>query len=469
MQTFLIFSAAAFAHIPATHLVTPDMDWCAVLSDVPSGDYVLLEPGDYYGPCDAVGAEIDKPGEVTVLQSSQPYDRARMHPGPEGYVIRASGQWLYFFTLDFSGLGPDEVGIDFQGGETFWVRYCDFTGLEGTAIRAAADVHRLIVSDNEFVGSGTAVSLGCPGGGCIVDDYEVMLNRMEGLEQGILANKGSWGYVGDNVITGGVRGAKLAAGAELTEVLGNLFGGSEQALELTGGGALTAVNNVVLGGLMVGATDDHQLIGNTLLAAPKGSALVVDGLGGSGNALVSNAVEGLLPDLPGGVEDGGNVGCPKPADCWVDAAGWDVFPQPGSLLRDAGAAHDELTGDWCSRSRGTPPTAGAFEGVGSLGPGPLEPLFKNAYDCTLEDEPTDTGTPGTTPTTPTTGTGSTPTDTGPGGTTVDTDDTEPELSDTACEDCPGGKNGGGGCGCAAPTGSGGAAWLVSLLWHARRR
>ncbi|MEZ4241465.1 MAG: hypothetical protein R3F59_36010 [Myxococcota bacterium] len=422
-------AAAAQAHVPVLYFAGPDDDWCGVFNASEGSDVIMLDPGEYRGPCVLHANLSNVPGEQTTLQSLDPLDPAVFVGSDADYVLHVEGESLLLLELSFrdvpAGIDPVRIG----GIREIAVRRSWFSGGDAGVVQLPGVVEGLAVSDTQFVDVGRAVTVGC-GGACEAERVDVsqnlVLGGLRGLEVG-----GTGGLVLDNVLSGVGEGIAIvgAAGGEV-EVAGNLVDATGAAIRVDGGALVRA--NVVLGAPALAATGpDVRLEGNTAVIADD------QGLDLHGVALVNTAVLGPAPALAGDVEAVATVACD--AACFVDAAGWDFFPAAGSPLRGAGVG--PAGRDWCDRVRAEPPSVGAVEAFGERSFGPLAATFKADIDCALPDgEPTGTTTAGTTP-------------------TVDTAPPPDPPADEAVDPE--------GCGCAGDRAGG--AWAAVLAWLLLRR
>lgn len=341
----LFGTGPAAAHPVNTYVLGPDDDWCAFIDEAwAGGDLILLEPGDYVGPCTIEGKPPQEPEETTTIQSLDTTNPARfLHDGAADHVLRITGEHVALYALVFEGVpeGVDAVRVE-GSGTRYWARLNTFRDVAGTAFRAVSG-HGVRLRDTRFERvTGAPVVFGCEGGGCPVEDLMLAGNLFDGAS-GAVIHPDAWGLVSDNI------GADLAApglvyagsgGPGVVE--GNLLVGDE-VLVVSSSGALVR-NNVLVGHVRaVGAVD---LLGNSLLGEVEPGAGRFEG----------NAVLGPLP-----AEGAGNVACAAAEDCWIDAAAWDFRPvEDGPLVR-AGVVRPELALDFCGSERPSPPDAGALQ------------------------------------------------------------------------------------------------------------
>ncbi len=365
----LLLAATAQGHVPEVFITTADEDWCAVIESAAGGDYVLLEPGDYTGPCDVVSKVSDPPGEVTIVQSLDPTQPARMlHDGSSPYIISLAGDVGLLLDLDFGEVPDDVVAVELREGANLGVRNGRFGGA-GTAVRQVANIGIVGLRDSHYVAAtGVALDLGCEGA-CAPDTVEISNNLVDGGAPRFRVHAASVDVVDNTAL----------------DVSGALF-------QLTiGGGTVTAntldadVPLVVVGPAVVSSNllfgevsiDGAQFVGNTLV----GSLTVLSG------EQDHNAMVGGLP----GPTD---VACDD--DCFVGFAARDLYPAADGPLVQQGEG-PAIERDWCGRERARAPAVGAFAFVGAGGsPGPATTEFKSRVDCRLKDvpEPVETGDTG---------------------------------------------------------------------------
>lgn len=457
----LLSTTLAWAHVPELYVVGPEDDWCRMIDDAQTGDIVMLQSGEYEGPCTVEGNLPDYPGEILTVQAFDLYDPPVLVHGGGEFILELTGQNVMLSSLLFDGVPAGSVGVSVEA-EDSTVRFSTFTGVDGVAVSAGKAAGHSFVNDCTFFsGSGTAVEIGCADGGCSVTGFEVVDNLVLGLGTGLVVHPTSAGSVVDNTFDVTDLGIQIAGRSDAAlDVSSNLVRASV-GLSITGGPTIIR-NNLVLSeetALRSHLDEAHgvQVIGNTLV----GAVCAATSGWTSDDELASNALQGTLTLAPE-ASAAGNVACDV-GGCWLDPVGLDYFPALDSPLREAGVevGGDLLLGDWCGRARATPPTAGALEAVGEIGFGPLEFGFKRQFDCTLLDPPVDTG----------------PGDTSSGGTDTDTDTdvdtgTGPTLDtgmsgagggrpeDDTGSDEPRGKKSAQ-CGCGHAPGTGG--WMFGLM------
>lgn len=402
--------SVSWAHIPVIFTAGPDEDWCAVIEAADGGDYVMLLPGDYQGPCDIVGKLSEPEGEVTIVQSFDTTQPARfVHDGSSDYVLSITGEVLTILQVTFGPVPVGAAAVEVREGVDLTVRYSLFEGGEGRGVVQVGDVDLLRVTDNRFEGAaGAPFELGC-GGSCIAGELRVDGNMVLDSTGTIEVELSAEDEVSDNAWFRH-EGLALRAGGAAGVVARNYIDGDVELY-------VSDVRNNIVAGSLGGAASSLRF--NTLLG----------GVSFDADAVQANAT--LEADLgPGGVS------CDP--SCFTDLAGLDFFPSATSPLREAGSFDPEVRLDWCGNERRDPPSVGAVEAVGVEGFGPVREDYKALQNCSVS-EPT-----GTVPTVP--------------GATGDTADTGSAAVNTpkASEEA--------GCGCTTSTPAGYLSWFVVLGW-----
>lgn len=375
----------AWGHAPVTHSASPG-DWCEVLASVPGGDFVALQPGDYYGPCVLVGTlNALYPGDFTTVLAADLLDPPVLHgDGVADVVLDVSGSNVLLSSLHIRDIPEGVTAIRLHDGDDLQARSLTATGVHGTFVHVGQNVIGARVSENVVDGgNGTAVEIGCAPA-CSPDGVEVSHNLVTNMATGIRVRSGASAWIHDEVIAWGADALRVEAGASApgTIELG-LFHSTATALDVSAPSLLR--NVVVLGGLTRLSGDGITVTGSTVLGTLDGSGLL-------GASSVRNvALSAATIALPAGIDGGGNVACAVPDDCWLDASAWDLFPRDGGPLVNTGVADADLSGDWCNRARGDAISPGALEAIGTVGMGPIEVVDRYSYDCRLDPEPGDTG------------------------------------------------------------------------------
>ncbi len=422
-------SGLASAHIPVFIYTGPDQDWCGAYASALQGDIVLLEPGDYTGPCDLTGKEPDPayPSEFTQLAARDLNYRPRFHSdGMSPYILSMTGEQAQVAYLDFPDVPAGVTAIEVRDTRLFWLLDLTFSGVAGTAVQTfgTADNFRIEQLAVHGVG-GTGFALGCPG--CATTSLVVHDVLLQGLTTGIQVD-------GDGSLA-----EIISDGGTALDLTGDLLV-EESAVrgDIVLRSPVTLQSNIVVGTLTAAAgASGAKLYGNTLYRA-EGSPLVLDDWG-AGSVLQNNAISDAIPTEVGA---SGNVACTAD-ECWRNAAISDFYPRGSGHLPDGSVPPDPGTqfADWCGYARQSPVTVGGLELLGE----PIAPIrfdvAKTFGSCSAVAETT--GTPATE---------------GPG--------------DTAASD-PISAGDRTGCGCAARPGpaplSGLLTALLVLVWRFRGR
>jgi len=398
----------SWAHIPVIFTAGPDEDWCAVIEGAEGGDYVMLLPGDYQGPCDIVGKLSEPEGEVTIVQSFDTTQPARfVHDGSSDHVLSITGEVLTILQVTFGPVPTGAAAVEVRDGVDLTVRYSLFEGGEGRGVVQVGEVDLLRVTDNRFEGAaGAPFDLGC-GGGCTSGELRVDGNMVLDSTGAIEVELSAQDEVSDNAWFRH-EGLALRAGGAAGLVTRNYIDGDAEL-------DVADVRNNIVTGSLGGAAGSLRF--NTLLGDVSFDA----------DAVQANATLGA--DLgPGGVS------CDP--SCFTDLVGLDFFPSADSPLRGAGSFDPEVRLDWCGNERRDPPSAGAVEAVGVEGFGPIREDYKALQNCSVS-EPT-----GTVPTVP-----------GATGYTADTGSAAVGGTE---------ESKGAGCGCATSAPADYLSWFVAL-------
>jgi hypothetical protein len=374
MIALLGLVSTAGAHIPVIWLAGPT-DYCEVLAGTIGNDFVMLEPGEYRGPCRFDANLSDVPVELTTLQSLDPANPAVFVGTSGDVVLELGGERVILLAVTFRDLpaGVDAVRLD--APREAWVRQVTFEDVAGTAVRAlGGEVH---VVGSTFRDVGTAVQLDCVP---CVPAADLADNLVSGATLAVGVGPGGSAVVRDDVYV-----AATGVRSDGDVVLdGLLVDASAVGLDLGQGPAVVSASVVraPIAARTARAPDGVVLLGDTLLGdlvLPEWDAR---------SRLVGSALDRPPPGL-GQADVAGAIVCG--ADCFADAERIDVYPLPGAPLIGAGVVDPASRADWCGFPRQSPPTAGAFEFVGEGSYGPLPLAAKQEFVCALPPVVVDSG------------------------------------------------------------------------------
>lgn len=378
--------------------IGPDADFCAALHGLPSGEELVLTPGDYKGGCTI--RRGGQPGTPLVIRAADPDRPPRLvYPGHPVNMLEIRASDVTIRDLTFWGAFGAADGVRIISGNRITIERCRFQQLGGIAVAANhTSVQKLTIRQNSIREStATAMYFGCHDGlGCAISGLLVEGNYIHGVTAaesevgyGIQVKLNSSGAIRDNVIhdTKGpgvmVYGARDLMGTTLVER--NFIRGSRTSSGiLVAGGPVVVRNNITgwnveagIGLVNYGRRDllrGITVVHNTVYGNGRGGITAPDH--GSLEASISNnavhARSGTppLPTLRPGVRAIGNVECTL-AVCFADADNLDFSPFPGSMLMGTKLrATDAVPADdYFGFARGNPPVIGAVER--SRGPVPL--------------------------------------------------------------------------------------------------
>ncbi|MCI0548819.1 MAG: right-handed parallel beta-helix repeat-containing protein [Candidatus Rokubacteria bacterium] len=378
--------------------IGPGTNLCDALNTLGPGDDLVLEPGDYEGPCTIRRGGL--PGRPVVIRARDPRQRPRiLYEGRAQNVLHIRADHVILRGLRF---GPTQRNIDairIIHGDHVIIEDCEFSEVGGIAVVANhTSLRGLTVRRNAVLHSGaTGMYFGCHDGmGCVMSDLTVERNYIrhvrapeQEIGYGIQVKLNSAAIVRDNVVvdTKGpgimVYGARDPAAVSVVER--NFTMGSQHSAGIVvGGGPARVRNNVSVGnreaGIMIENYGRRGLLRGVVVAyntvAGNGAGGITAPDNGIGDvAIAGNAVQARpgTPAWPGpapGLRLAGNVEC-GPA-CFVSPETRDFSPAPGSILVGAAAGAAEPLApadDFFGAPRGHPATAGAVEG--RRGPVPL--------------------------------------------------------------------------------------------------
>ncbi len=375
----------------AAREIGPEANLCAEIHLLPAGEELVLEPGDYHGPC--VIRRSGEPGAPLVIRAADPERRPRIVYGALGAnVLELRASHITIRGLEF---GPSQSGVDairIFAANNVTIEDCYFTQLGGIAIVANhVNVRGLVVRRNVIRDSlATAMYFGChDGGACIVTGLVVEGNFIHGVKApeseigyGLEVKLNSAGIIRDNIVvnTKGpgimVYGSSNLSSVNLVER--NVAIGSQKSSGIiVGGGPAIIRNNVTASNDEAGiALEDYKkrgllrgvFIANNTAYKNGAGGITAPQTGVSGVTIVNNAVHAggttrAYPAPRTGLRLAGNIDCTT-LPCFANPEQEDFSPDAASLLKGAGVL---WTDTWMPRDdffgvrRSMPPTAGAIE------------------------------------------------------------------------------------------------------------
>lgn len=381
---------------PETIRVASGADFCAAANRLAPGEELVLEAGDYPGPC--VIRRGGEAGAPITIRAADPADRPRiLYTGRAANVIEVRASHVRIQGLEIPSSQPGVDGVRMYGGRDVTVEDCRFHNLGGIAVAANhASVHGVVIRGNviEQVHA-TGIYLGCQDGrSCEVTGIVIERNVIRHVRApdpqigyGLQLKLNSWGVVRDNRIADTKGPGIMVYGAnELSResvVERNFVTGALRSAGIViGGGPVVVRNNVVVGtqgdagialedygrrGLLRGVVVAHNSLwgnaggGISLAGTPRQVVL-------AHNALHAPTGKPALPEHRPEILALGNVDC-RARPCFLAPESLDFTPTPDSALR--GSA---LPGPWTppddffGRPRGPLAVAGAID----RGRGPLD-------------------------------------------------------------------------------------------------
>ena len=369
----------------------PGDDLCAAINALAAGEELVLQPGDYQGPC-AI-RRGGAPGAPIVIRAADPERRPRIvYAGDNANVLEVHASHVRISGLEF---GPTQWGVDairIFGGTDISVEQCLFSRVGGIAVVAnSASVTRLAVVRNVIRDSNsTGMYFGCHDGvRCTVSGLRVegnFIHEVRALDPevgyGLEVKLNSSGIIRDNVIvnTKGpgimVYGSRDLMATSLVER--NFVMGSHTSSGIVvGGGPVLVRNNIAAGnaeggvgledygrrGLLRGVVVVHNTFYRNVTAG-----IFVPGDSIQDATLVNNVVQAragtsAFPKSKPGLRQAGNVDCTW-APCFADPERLDFSPLVGSLLSTPGSVRAEAwspADDFFRARRDALPVAGAVE------------------------------------------------------------------------------------------------------------
>jgi hypothetical protein len=386
----------------ATAEIEPGASLCAQIDALADGQELVLQPGEYRGPC-AIRRD-GRPGAPLVIRAADPAAPPRIvYDGTGSNVLSIRASHVVIRGLRF---GPTQPGVDairIYGGRDITIEDSEFEGLGGASVVAShASVRGLTVRRNVVRSSrATAMYFGCHDGrGCVISDLRVERNTIQGVTApnlqvgyGIQVKLNSTGVIRANVVVNPkgpgimVYGAQDGLSASVVE-RNVIMGSRESAGIVVGGGPAIVRNNIAAlnaqGGISLQDYANRGLLSGIVVAhntlyANGAAGIRVPETGLLQAIVLNNAVHALpgvqaLPDAQPGLDLAGNADCGGLA-CFADPEGLDFSPLVGAPLLGLGAVHGEAwtaREDFFGRPRGPIPTVGAVERAGS-GPVTLRP------------------------------------------------------------------------------------------------
>ena len=374
--------------------IGPESDLCVALRALKPGDELVLQPGDYQGPCAMRrgGAR----GAPVVVRAADLRRRPRVvYRGSSTNVLEIRASHVIIHGLEFGPTLPDVDAIRVFRADDITIEECRFSELGGIAVVANhSDVHGLVVRRNEIRSTrSTGMYFGCHDGqGCVVSGLLVEGNYIQRVTApdhqigyGVQLKLNTTGVVRDNVImdTKGpgimVYGALETARASVIER--NLVAGSHNSSGIVvGGGPALVRNNIAVRNAEAGiGLEDYGKRGLLLGVVVAHNTIYENGLGGiavpehgllaatvARNAVTARAHTAALPAPRAGLVLSGNVDC-SARTCFVAPDEWDFSARAGSPLSGvsgvAGPAADGVMppDDFFGMARSTSPTIGAVE------------------------------------------------------------------------------------------------------------
>ena len=233
--------------------------YCQEINDPESGKDLVLEPGEYTGPCKILrGGEV---GDALVIRALDASNPPRIHyDGSHGNVFEIYAGNITIKGLEFGPTKREVDGIRIFSGQGIIIEDCKFSEMGGIVVVANhASVRQLTVRRNHIVNSrSTAMYFGCHDASCVMSDLLIEKNFISGVSApdpqigyGIQFKLNSSGIVRDNLIIDSkgpgimVYGATDSSAVSIVER--NFVSGSRTSAGIVvGGGPVRVWNNIVV-------------------------------------------------------------------------------------------------------------------------------------------------------------------------------------------------------------------------------
>jgi hypothetical protein len=256
---FLLLIVGFYPPKTAAREIAPGNNYCQEINDPESGNDLVLEPGEYKGPCKILrGGEVGDPMIIRALDSSNP---PRIHyDGSHGNVFEIYAGNITIKGLEFGPTKREVDGIRIFSGHSIIIENCKFSNMGGIAVVANhSSARKVTVRQNEIMNSrSTAMYFGCHDASCVMSDLLIEKNFIRGVSAtdpqigyGIQFKLNSSGIVRDNVIIDSKGPGIMVYGATDSSVISiverNFVSGSRTSAGIVvGGGPARVWNNIVV-------------------------------------------------------------------------------------------------------------------------------------------------------------------------------------------------------------------------------
>jgi hypothetical protein len=388
--------------------IGPGANLCAEINSLPPGEELVLQPGEYQGPCTIRNS--GSAHQPLVIRAKDASARPRiMYQGDRANVLNIAASYVTIRGLAFGPTRADVDAIRVRSGDFITIAECEFEGVGGIVFVANTKSGRGLIFRNNHIQSSqtTGIYIGCHDGiGCVQEDVLVEGNFIDGVDApdphigyGIQIKLNSTARIRENIIMNtkgpGIMVYGATAPDKLSVIERNAVSGSRQSGAIVlGGGPAIVRNNVVSrsaeGGIRLenygrrGLLRNIAIVHNTAFDNPGGGITLqplipLRDVWIGNNAVHSPGRSPAYPSSATGLLSLGNVDCSRAA-CFQDPYRGDFSPATGSPLIGAGIPRlsEWMSGDdFAGNPRGHPPTVGAFESQSSsiprgLGVLPLE-------------------------------------------------------------------------------------------------